>query len=205
MLQIKSKYKVCKRLGSSVFEQCQTQKFALSEARSRGKTRGKRGKRGGVSDYGKQLLEKQKMRYMYGLSERQLTRYVQSAMEANEPMKALQHRLESRLDNVVYRIGLAPTRRSARQMVSHGHITVNGTKMTVPSHQVKVGDTLAVREGSKESPLFSAFREEGGHSAMPNWCTFDGKQLSGEITGDPAAELADESVSFAVVLEYYSR
>ena len=119
------KYKICKRLGGAVFEKCQTQKFTLAEARK--KTTKSQGKRpNAMSDYKRQLLEKQKMRYTYGLSERQLSGYVaQSVEKSAHPGDALMLRLESRLDNVVYRLGLAKTRRLARQMVSHGHILVN--------------------------------------------------------------------------------
>src|SRR5690606_34672301 len=110
-----------------------SQKFALKEARGTGERRG--GKRpGAMSDYKRQLIEKQKMRYTYGVSERQLSRYVAESVEKSaDPIAALILRLESRLDNVVYRLGLAKTRRLARQMVSHGHILVNGRKLTVPS------------------------------------------------------------------------
>src|SRR5258708_6823158 len=111
MLLIKSKYKVAKRLGAGVFEQTQTQKFSLSEARSKNKQRG--GMRRGGSDYGRQLLEKQRVRFTYGLSERQLSGYVEKATHAANPSSALHELLETRIDNVAYRAGLASTRRAA--------------------------------------------------------------------------------------------
>src|SRR6185312_6886566 len=144
------KYKICKRLGSSVFEKCQTQKFQLAEARA--PRRSSRPKRGGGSDFGAQLLEKQKARFTYGLSESQFARYVHEAMERKGvAAEGLLSRLEGRLDNVVFRAGLVSTRRAARQIVSHGHIMVNGKRMTIPSHLVTKGDTVSVREGSKAS------------------------------------------------------
>lgn len=206
MLQIKSKYKVCKRLGAGVFEQCQTQRYALSEARAQ-KSRGRKK----ISDYGLQLTEKQKVRYTYGLSERQFSRYVKESLEASgEPVSVLYRVLEMRLDNVVYRLGLAPTRRAARQMVSHGHILVNGRRMTVPSHQMKIGDQFAVREGSKESPLFGAgeaVSDEGEMVArpLPTWASFDKGALAGKITGEPQFTPGENLLNFGVVFEYYSR
>ena len=117
------KFKIAKRLGAQIFEKTQTQKFALSEAR-RGQRQGRR--RGNISDYKRQLIEKQKLRFTYGISEKQLRRYINEATsKSHQPIALLMSRLESRLDNVVYRLGLAKTRQFARQMVSHGHILVN--------------------------------------------------------------------------------
>jgi small subunit ribosomal protein S4 len=113
-------------------------KFALSEQRP-GRPR-KRGA-GQASDFKKQLIEKQKMRFIYGITEKQLTRYVNEAIDSgHQPIAKLVERLEGRLDNVVYRLGLAKTRRFARQMVAHGHILVNGRRLNIPSHKVTVGD-----------------------------------------------------------------
>lgn len=201
MLKIKSKYKICKRLGSSVFEQCQTQKFTLSEARSSKMRRRRRN----VSDYGKQLLEKQKLRFTYGLTEKQLTKYVNEANNNPEPRLALNKLLELRLDNIIYRVGLTPTRRSARQLASHGHITVNGKKTNVPSRQLKIGDAIAVREGSKDSPLFAEIIKGEKTEALPNWLVFDAKNLSGQVKGEPVISVGDSLIDYSAVFEYYSR
>lgn len=199
------KYKICKRLGGAVFEKCQTQKFALAEARKDNMRTRSRGRRPGqMSDYKRQLLEKQKMRYTYGLSERQLSRYVHESVEkSSEPAGALMVRLESRLDNVVYRMGLAKTRRLARQMVSHGHITVGGRKVTIPSYQAVSGEVIAVREGSKSSPLFTTLSEET--TTSPVWVTFNAKELSGNLTAIPSYEPSELLFDLEQVLEYYSR
>ncbi len=199
------KYKICKRLGGAVFEKCQTQKFALAEARrSKSAPRGRRP--GAMSDYKRQLLEKQKMRYSYGLSESQLERYVnESVGGSNDPARALMVRLESRLDNVVYRLGLAKTRRLARQIVSHGHITVDGRKVTIPSFQVAPGKVVGVREGSKQSALFVAFAETFNPSTLPNWVQFDPKALTGSMTSIPDLPAHELIFDLDQVLEYYSR
>jgi small subunit ribosomal protein S4 len=154
------KYKICKRLGASVFEKCQTQKFQLAEARAPRKTRGKRG---GGSDFGAQLLEKQKARFTYGLSESQFSRYVHEAMEQKgDSARGTCFRLESRLDNVVFRAGFVKTRRAARQLVGHGHVMVNGRRMNIPSYKVKqVGDTFLSAKRAAPSPLFATAPSNG--------------------------------------------
>lgn len=197
------KFKIAKRLGAPVFEKTQTQKFALSEARA-GKRRTKRP--GQASDYSKQLTEKQKMRYTYGITEKQLRRYVDEAMEkSNQPIALLLSRLESRLDNVVYRLGLAKTRQASRQMVSHGHVLVNGRKLGIPSYKVRVGDVIGVREGSKDSGLFRTITEDHSATGIPNWLTFDLKNLSGEMKAEPTYEPSETLFDPELVLEYYSR
>ena len=201
MLPIKSKYKIAKRLGAGIFEQTQTQKFALSEARS------KKPPRRGGSDYGRQLLEKQRVRFTYGLSERQLSNYAKKAYEQPDPGVALHRMLEMRADSVAYRSGLAPTRRAARQLVSHGHIVVNGVRITTPSHHIKKGDVVTIREGSRRSPLFPRFTEEGKGEAraIPQWLSFDVTTLKVEVMGEPAYTPAETTLDYATVFEFYSR
>ncbi len=202
MLQIKSKYKIAKRLGAGIFEQTQTQKFALSEAR---KKKDKRGGRGG-SDYGKQLLEKQRIRYTYGISERQLTNYAGEAMDSSDASNTLHRALELRADNVVYRAGLAPTRRAARQMVSHGHIMVNGRRTTVPSQRLKEGDTVSVRGGSKGSILFTKFSDaDTERRSTPSWLSFDPSLLTAKVESVPEYRREESGLDYATLFEFYSR
>lgn len=205
MLPVKSKYKIAKRLGAGVFEQTQTQKFALSEARTKN-TKERRGRRGG-SDYGRQLLEKQKLRYTYGLSEKQLSNYVKSSFALKDPTLALHKALELRADNVVYRAGLAPTRRASRQMVSHGHVTVNGKRITIPSYSVRKGDMIAVREGSRKSPMFGKIQdpEEAGSLRKTSWIKFDPSLMRAEVTGEPSYGAVETGIDYSTVFEFYSR
>lgn len=197
------KYKIAKRLGAPIFEKTQTQKFALSEARTaRNKTR----KGGMMSDYKKQLIEKQKMRFSYGISEKQLSRYVkESFAKGHQPISELMERLESRLDNVVYRLGFAKTRRLARQIVSHGHIMVNGRRLNIPSHKVTVGDVISIREQSKPSPLFLALEESLGSYMPARWLSLNIKELKGEKKAEPTYEPTETLFDPQQVLEYYSR
>lgn len=201
-MKIGPKFKIAKRLGAPIFEKTQTAKFALSEARQ-GRTR----KRGGQpSDYKRQLIEKQKMRFTYGITEKQLRRYVNESIEkSHQPIALLMERLESRLDNVVYRLGLAKTRRFARQMVSHGHILVNGKRIMVPSHRVKPTDIITVREGSKATQLFTTLAETHDMVSVPSWLQFDVKKLQGTVTGAPVYQPAEFMFDPEQVMEYYSR
>lgn len=197
------KYKICRRLGSGVFAKCQTAKFTMSEARH---AKGKKGKRGKpLSSFGTQFIEKQKVRFTYGISEKQFSNLIKEAVahKGGLATDTLFELLERRLDNVVFRMGLAHTRRLARQMVSHGHITVNGIKSTIPSQRVKIGDVISVREGSKGSTLFVELDKKLKDYITPKWLKFDAKELKGNIEGK--TETADEYLDLNTVLEFYSR
>ena len=202
MLPVRSKYKIAKRLGPAIFEQTQTQKFALSDARFKKSKRQSRG----ASDYGKQLLEKQRVRCTYGLSERQLANYVKAAYTTPDPGTSLHRLLEMRADSVLYRSGVAPTRRAARQLVSHGHILVNGKRITTPSYRVTKGHALAIREGSKSSPLFapSESKEESTRST-PAWLSLDKNALTIDVKGEPLYTPAETTLDYKTVFEFYSR
>lgn len=199
------KYKIAKRLGASVFEKTQSQKFAIAAERS-AKNKKSGGRRGG-SEFGKQLIEKQKVRITYGLSEKQFSNYVAEAMEAKKgtPIEMLHQGLELRLDNVVYRLGLTSTRRAARQMVSHGHITVNGTRTTVPSRRVLLTDRIAVREGSKSAAYWEGFAEKFMERPLPSWLSWNPKAMEGAIQSLPNAEVASPAGDLSAVLSFYSR
>lgn len=203
-MKIGPKFKIAKRLGAPIFEKTQSQKFELSVARG-GRKNMKRA--GQMSDYKRQLIEKQKMRFTYGITEKQLRRYVDEAVakEGHQPVAILMNRLESRLDNIVYRLGLAKTRRLARQIVSHGHIIVNGKKINIPSHKVKVGDSITVREGSRQSVLFEGLKETHEPAAVPGWLSFDAKKLEGAVKESPVYNPAETLFDPEQVMEFYSR
>lgn len=201
-MKLGPKFKIARRLGSGVFEKTQTQKFAASEDRGGAKKGGRRKQR---SEYGEQLIEKQKIRFTYNITEKQFSNYVKEALLAKGGSSAdtLQELLERRLDNVVFRMGLAPSRQMSRQMVSHGHFMVNGTRTSVPSYRTKEGDTISVREGSKKTALFNDIAKKLENSIMPMWLSFDAGKLEGKVKGKPAKENA--FLDFGRVLEFYSR
>ena len=199
------KYKICKRLGASVFEKCQTQKYQLAEARAPRRT--SRPKRGGGTDFGAQLLEKQKARFTYGLSESQFARYVHEAMERKGKASTteLMARLEARLDNVIFRAGFVKTRRAARQLVSHAHVTVNGTRMSIPSHRVEVGDIVSIREGSKVSALFANRLEAVAETKTPTWMSMSADGFTTTIANVPQVAETEAPFNPATIIQFYSR
>lgn len=202
-MKLGPRYKICKRLGPSVFEKCQTQRFQVSASKKPQK--GKGFKRGG-SEYQKQLLEKQKLRLTYGLTEKQFASYVEKALANHvNPQETLFQELEERLDSVVYRMGLAKTRRMARQIVAHGHVTVNGRRVTIPSYKVSTTDALAVRDGSRTSALFENLSERLREYRHPSWIQFDDKALVGAMKTKPLFSDQDTAVDMRAVFEYYTR
>ncbi len=158
-----------------------------------------------VSEYGAQLKEKQKVKFVYGVQEKQFHKYYLKASNmkgiTGENMLRL---LELRLDNVVFRLGLAKTRRMARQVVTHGHIRVNGQKVDIPSYQVKVGDVITLRPRSAEYDMFKSLRE-GTTVLTPKWLSFDAPNLTGNVSALPAREDIDLQVAENMIVEYYSR
>ncbi|MDP1707434.1 MAG: 30S ribosomal protein S4 [bacterium] len=199
------RYKIAKRLGATVFEKAQTQKFALSADRS---AKNKKRSRGRQSEYGKQMLEKQKVRITYGLPEKQFRNYVRKSLAAVhnvQPSDRLHELLELRLDNVVWRLGLAPTRRGARQMVAHGHVMVSGKKSRVPSQALNVGDKISVREGSKEHGVLVGFAERFAERPLPSWLSWDPKKMEGSVKERPTNVSSDMAGDLVAVLSFYTR
>ncbi len=200
----KPKYKLARRLGAGIHEKTMTQKFMLSQAR-RAKSRGMKKRPKPLSEYGRQLIEKQKVRFSYGITETQLGNYIEKAMHAKKstPIVKLSELLESRLDNGIYRLGLAPTRPAARQMVSHGHIIIGGKRMTTPSYGLKIGDIIRIREGSLNKSFFIDLSKKLKNFITPEWIKFDPEKMQGEVKGMP--KTADPFFDFEAVLEFYSR
>jgi len=198
----KPKFKIGRRLGAGVYDKCQTPKFSASSGKFAGP--GTRRPRA-LTEYGTQLLEKQKIRFSYGITERQLSNYVQKAshIKGAGTVEKFYEELESRLDNVVYRMGLAPSRRAARQMVSHGHFIVNNYKITIPSFEVKTGDVIKIREGSKNKKIFDNLVERLKEYNSPSWLSFDSNKMEGNILAKP--KNVETFLDLNAVLEFYSR
>jgi small subunit ribosomal protein S4 len=158
-----------------------------------------------LTEYGTQLVEKQKIRFSYGISERQLSNYVKKAslIKGAGTSDKFYEQLESRLDNVVYRMGLAGSRRGARQMVSHGHFLVNGHRVTIPSYEVHPGDVIKVREGSKVKKIFENLVNRLKDYSAPSWLSFDPEKMEGKISDKP--KNTETFLDLNAVLEFYSR
>jgi len=203
-MKIGPKYKIARRLGAPVFEKTQSPKYAISQAR---KEKSRKGFSRPKSEYGTQLLEKQKARYVYCVLERQFSKYAKEALAKKDKraVDRLFQSLELRADNVVFRAGLTPTRLAARQLVSHGHILVNGRRITVPSYTLAMGDRIALRPSSEKSSLFKDLDERLKGHKTPEWMTYDASMRTVRITGSPKYEPENSLFDINVVLEFYSR
>lgn len=201
-MKIGPKYKIARRLGAAVFEKTQGPKYTLNEQK-KGKMRRPRPK----SIYGQQLIEKQKTRYTYLLTEKQFSKYVREsiATKGHNQAEILYKKLESRLDSVVLRAGFLKTRLQAKQAVSHGHFTVNGKRVDVPSVQLKKGDKINVRETSKNKGLFADVQNTIKENTTPTWIKINAKDLEIKMEGDPVYSPSDLHFDLGQVLEFYKR
>jgi small subunit ribosomal protein S4 len=200
-MKLGPKYKIARRLGAPIFEKTQTDKYKLSLARKEKSSKRPKPK----SEFGTQLNEKQKARFSYGISEKQFANYVKQSLTGGEPVQKLFSRLERRLDNVIYRAGLATTRAQARQIAAHGHATVNGRRVTIPSMMLKAGDKVGVREGSAGSRLFESAEERMKSNAAPAWLKLDPSKREAEVVGEPVYNQQDHVFDLGAVIEFYSR
>ena len=158
------------------------------------------------SEYGLQLNEKQKVKFIYGVLEKQFRKYyVMATKKHGITGEELLSILETRLDNVVYRLGLANTRRQARQIVNHGHILVNGKKVNIPSYLVKAGDVVAVREKSRNSEMIKLITEANASRGIPKWLDMDKNALQGKVITLPTRDCIDFEVEEYLIVELYSK
>ncbi|MEW6243238.1 MAG: 30S ribosomal protein S4 [Bacillota bacterium] len=199
--------RLCRREGAKLFlkgDRCYTDRCPVNR---RSYAPGEHGQmRKKVSEYGVQLREKQKARRIYGVLEAQFRRYFEKAEKSRGVTgETLLQLLERRLDNVVYRMGLAPSRADARQSIRHGHFTVNGRKVNIPSYLVREGDQIAVREKSREMAKFKEAAESIRGRAIPEWLSVDADTLTGSIVRLPNREDIDVPIQEHLIVELYSR
>lgn len=201
-MQLGPRYKIARRLGAPIFEKTQSQKYAIS-AEKKTKKRSMRPR----TAFGAQMTEKQKARYFYGVTEKQFKNYVKEALakKGAVPTVELASILERRLDNVVWRLGLARTHRAARQMVAHGHICIGGRRTYTPSYMVSESDVITIREGSKKSRMFQAETlANENKTEVPSWLSFDIKKMEATVKGKPSP--ATEALfDLGQVVEFYQR
>ena len=200
--------RLCRREGMKLFlkgERCYGEKCAIDRRNVPPGQHGK-GRRQRLLGYGLQLREKQKVRRMYGVLERQFRRYFAKAdRQKGVTGETLLQLLESRLDNVVYRLGFAVSRPQARQLVRHGHFTVNGRSTNVPSYSVTAGDVIAVRPSSAENPAIAYAMEEVKGRGIPEWLELDAEKLSGSLMAPPTREQLNLPVQEQLIVELYSK
>ena len=196
------RYKKARYLNAPVFRKTQTPKYSIRLQQKMKNTK----RRGAKSEFGKQLLEKQKARYSYGVSGGQFTNYVKSALKSKgDNAKNLLGILEGRLDNVVLRSGFALSRSAARQMVAHGHLCVNGKIVNIPSYQVSIGDVITIREGSKNKVIFSKIDEEIKNIKLPSWLSLNVEKKEIRVEGQPSTDTTELLFDVRSVLEFYTR
>ena len=202
--------KLCRREGMKLFlkgERCYSPKCAFEKRNYAPGMHGKKGSfRHKESDFARQLREKQKARRIYGVQERQFRRYFRNALRVKGMTGVtLLMLLERRLDNVVYRMGLADSRAQARQLIGHGHFLLNGHNHNIPSYLVEVGDIIEVRPSSRNNGYFKTIVERLGRRSLPEWLEFDEVQMRGRVIAAPDRRAVDLPLNEQLIVEYYSR
>ena len=199
--------RLCRRAGEKLYlkgDKCYSDKCPVARRTYPPGQHGQRRRK--ASDYALHLQEKQKLRRIYGVLERQFSRYYEMAAKAKGVTgETLLQILERRLDNVVYRLGFGVSRPQARQLVMHGHVAVNGRKVDIPSYLVKPGDVISIRERSRDLDLIMANVEAAQQRGVPEWLSFSPETYSGEVLELPRREQIDLDVEEHLVVEYYSR
>jgi len=205
---IDSKCKKCRRAGQKLFlkgERCFSQKCAMIRKPYIPGLHGKARKRG-LSEYGQQLIEKQKVRHVYGVSEKQFKNYFKEIVDQRgNKEELLVNKLESRLDNIVFRLGWAQSRALARQLVNHGHISVNQRKVDIPSYQVKKEALIRIKEKSKKLAPFRDLKTTLKKYEVPAWLSLDKQKLIGKVINQPQVADISKVGEIGMIIEYYSR
>jgi small subunit ribosomal protein S4 len=206
-----AKCRICRRLGVKLFlrgEKCLSPKCPMVKRPYPPGLPGKR-RKSPPSEYKKELIEKQKLKYWYGLSERQLKKYVREVLERRGKVEdvstLLIQNLEKRLDNVVYRLGFAVSRDQARQLVSHKFFLVNGKSVNIPSFSLKVGDTVSLKPQKLKKAIFKDLKERLKKHQVPSWLSLDPEKFEGKVISEPKVEEVAPPVEVSAVFEFYSR
>lgn len=199
--------RLCRREGLKLFlkgSRCYSKKCSFERRPTPPGQHGVRRRK--VGDYGLQLREKQKVRRVYGVLEKQFRNYfIEATRQTGITGEALLRSLELRLDNVAYRLGFAPSRAAARQIVAHGHFAVNGVPTNIPSYRLKVGDRIEVRASHKERELFKTVKETLRSHQAPDWLSLDADKLAGSVLAMPRRDQMPLDFNEQLVVEYYSR
>lgn len=200
------KGKVVRRFGTNIYGNPKFDRLLAKRPNPPGQHGPSMARRRKVSEYGQQLVEKQKMKYTYGLLERQFRLTFKRALaQKGITGDNLLILLESRLDNILYRLGWAGTRDQARQLVLHGHLKVNGRRVNVPSYQVRQGDSISVKDSSKSKALVSRYIEENASRPLTEWLSTDKDNLTGQVERLPLREEIQSEANEQLVVELYSK
>jgi len=206
-----TKCKKCRSAGTKLFlkgERCFSQKCAMLRKPYSPGPKSKKRKRA-TSEYGKELKEKQKLKEWYNLRERQFRKYVKEALshrgKTEDVASSLIKNLESRLDNVIFRLGFAVSRDQARQLVSHNHFLINGKPVNIPSYRLRKNDTIKVKPSSSKKNLFQSLVPKLKKQKLPSWLSLDVENFEGKIVAEPIFEEAAPPVEISAIFEFYSR
>ncbi|MCR4323196.1 MAG: 30S ribosomal protein S4 [Candidatus Azambacteria bacterium] len=203
------KCRKCRRAGEKLFlkgERCATAKCAVTRRPGPPGIHGAKRKKRGGSEYGTQLAEKQKVKRSYGIQERQFRKYYEaSSKKTGNTLNMLAILLETRLDNIAFRLGFAASRSQARQMVGHGHLMVNGRRVDIPSYQITKGDVITIRPGSVSKKIFLDIKTVLKKYEPPKWLAMDAESLKGEMAHVPAMDELDVPFNLQLITELYSR
>lgn len=205
---IDAKCKQCRRVGEKLFlkgDRCSSPKCAMVKRNYAPGFHGPKGRKR-LSDYGLQLQEKQKAKKLYGLLEKQFRlTYAKASKKQGDAGKNFLRLLEMRLDNVIYRLGWASSRSQARQLVNHGHFTVNGRKASIPSFSVKLGETIKIKKSSLSNSFFKNLGEKLKKADRPSWLNLDVTDLSAKVLHEPKDTDLPQNINVPMIIEYYSK
>ncbi len=209
-LQMESRCTCCRRLNVKLFlkgEKCSSSKCTLEKKKSASATRSRsRSRRSRMSQYARQLREKQKLRFKYGITETQFRRYYEKAEKMSGVTgEEFLRFLERRMDNIAWRLGWASSRRQARQLVFHGHFLVNGRKVWTPSFLLKQEDSIELKDKSKKMDLIEQNLQSSNKQTLPDWLEMDAKSQKAVVTKFPEKEELDQEIDVSLIVEYYSR
>ena len=206
-----NKCKICRRLGVKLFlkgEKCLSSKCPMIKKSYPPGTKGKRRIKA-LSEYGKELKEKQKIKNWYNLTETQFKKYVKETLKKRKkienPAELLIQRLETRFDNVIFRLGFAPSHSQARQLVSHKHFLINDRSCNIPSFRVKIGDKISIRSNSRKKAIFQNLPLTIKKHEVPSWLELNKESLEGKVRGMPTLEEVVPPAEISVIFEFYSR
>ncbi|MFH1822652.1 MAG: 30S ribosomal protein S4 [Patescibacteria group bacterium] len=206
---LEAKCKQCRRIGEKLFlkgDRCNSPKCAMVKKNYPPGFHGPKGSHRRKSDYGIQLAEKQKAKKQYGLLEKQFNlTFLKAQKQTGESGENLLKLLEMRLDNVIFRLGFAPSRNQARQIVNHGHIKVNNKKINIPSYIVKNNDVIKIRAKSMKQGFAKVLPEKLKNISLPSWLYLEAKELSAKVLHEPKSIDLQTNINTQMIVEYYSR
>ncbi len=203
-----AKCRWCRKAGKKLMlkgEKCNSPKCTLVSRNYPAGMHGTKKQRGKASQYSQQLAEKQKAKRMYGMREKQFRLMFERAGRKGDAGEHLLQMLETRLDNVIYRLGLAVSRAEARQMVGHGMFTVNNKLVDIPSYQVRAGDVIAIKKNKRQKKTFTNLADKLKRVEVPGWLYFKAEDMEGKVLHAPSADDVDKSINISAVVEFYSK